>query len=65
MIYTCRPVKLAIFVARGKKTIDQIKAETNADVIINGGLFETNKPSIAYCPLIVNGENITGDTDNY
>ena len=65
MIYTCRPVKMAIYVAKGKKTIDQIKNETGADVIINGGLYELKHPEIAYCPLIVNGENISGDTDNY
>ncbi len=65
MIYTCKPVKLAIYVAKGKKTIDQIKTETNCDVIINGGLYELKHPDKAYCPLIVNGENISGDTDNY
>ena len=52
-------------VAKGKKTMAQIKAETGADVIINGGLFETRKPWIAYCPLKVNGEDITHCTDAY
>ena len=39
MIYTCKPKKLSIYINRELKNIDQIKAETGADVIINGGLF--------------------------
>lgn len=40
MIYTCKPARLAIYVNSARKTMDAIKAETGADVIINGGLFD-------------------------
>lgn len=42
MIYTCKPARLAIYVNTAKKTMDEIKAETGCDVIINGGLYNAD-----------------------
>lgn len=38
MIYACKPAKIAIYVTKGK-TAAQVKAETGADAVINGGIF--------------------------
>lgn len=65
MIYTCKPDRLAIYVAEGKKSIDEIKAETGADVIVNGGLFSLQTPSIAYCHLKAGGVEYARDEWSY
>lgn len=56
---------MAIYIAKGKKTIDQIKNETGADVIINGGLFNMSNPAIAYCPLKSDGVVYADDGYTY
>lgn len=56
MIYAAKPVRMAIYVAKGNKTMDEIKAETDCDIIINGGLFELKRPSVAYCHLKAAGK---------
>lgn len=40
MYYACKPSKVSIYVNTGRKTMAQIRKETGADIIINGGLFD-------------------------
>lgn len=64
MIYTCKPTKVAIYVNRGRKTAEQIKAETGCTALINGGLFDmsTFKP---VCHLKVDGQVLAKDSYKY
>lgn len=61
MIYAKKPTKVSIYVANCKKTIDEVKAITGADEIINGGLFDT-KPR---CWLKVSGTLLASDQYSY
>ena len=63
MIYTCKPEKVSIYVNSSFKTIDQIKAETGADIIINGGLFNSNWT--ACCHLKAEGKIYAADQWTY
>ena len=63
MIYTCKPERVSIYVNSGFKTIDQVQAETGADVIINGGLFNSNWT--ACCHLKADGKLIASDPWKY
>ncbi len=64
MIYTCKPAKVALYVNTQKKTMDEVKAETGADVIINGGLY-TMSTWTPVCHLKVNGKVIAADQWSY
>ena len=48
MIYTFTPEHMGIYVNKGKKNIDQIKAETGADVICNLNLYNNDWTGAAY-----------------
>lgn len=63
MNYTCKPEKVAIYVNSSFKTIDQIQAETKCDIIINGGLF--NSDWTACCHLKADGKVIAADQWTY
>lgn len=52
MIYICKPEKISIYVNTSGKTATQVKAETGADAVINGGAFDDDRP-VAH--LKVNG----------
>ena len=62
MIATIKAKRIEIYINSADKTLAQIKRETGATHIINGGLFEGNK---ACCQLKVDGKVYTTDTDNY
>ena len=64
MYYTCKPSKVQIYVNNARKTMAQIKNETGADVIINGGIYNmsTFQP---YCWLKVNGQLLAHDQYGY
>ena len=63
MFYTCKPKKMAIYVNTKWLTIDQVKAETGCDVIINGGLF--NPDWTACCHLKAGGKVYAADQWKY
>lgn len=63
MIYTAKPTKMTIYINSAFKTMDQVKAETNADVIINGGLF--NPDWTPCCHLKADGKLIASDQWTY
>lgn len=63
MIYTCKPARVGIYVNTQKKTMDEVKEETKADVIINGGLYNPNFTPC--CHLKVNGQVIGADQWTY
>lgn len=64
MIYTCKPERVAIYVNRDSKRIDEIKAETGCDVIINGGLF-TLATWTPVCHLKADGHIYAADQWRY
>lgn len=64
MIATIKPRRIELYVNSGKKTLAQIKAETGASHIINGGLYDL-KTRVPYCQLKAGGKVYTTDTDNY
>lgn len=63
MIYACKPEKLEIYINSGRKTMDQIQAETGCDVIINGGLFNGSFKPV--CHLKANGTVYAADQWKY
>ena len=63
MVYSCYPTKLAIYINRNKKTIDQILAETGATAIINGGLFNSYFKPV--CHLKADGVLYASDPYKY
>lgn len=64
MYYVCQPSKIQIYVNTGRKTMAQIKKETGADIIINGGIYDMKK-YIPYCWLKVNGQLLAHDQYAY
>lgn len=65
MFYTCIPNKIQIYVnSYPYKTIDQIKSETNCDIIINGGLYNM-KTYKHTCHLKVDGKLLGADKYTY
>lgn len=63
MIYICRPKRIGIYINNRRLTIDQIRAETGADVVINGGLFTANFSPV--CHLKSNGTVFASDPYKY
>lgn len=63
MQYICKPEKIRIYINSDYKTIDQIKAETGADVIINGGLFDSAFKAV--CHLKADGKIYAADQYKY
>lgn len=63
MIYKCRPERLSIYINSKRLTLDQIKAETGADIVLNGGLF--NADFSACCHLKADGKLIASDQWTY
>lgn len=57
--------RLQIYVAKRQKTIASIKAETKADYIINGGLFDMNYNDSPNCWLRVDGKTLHTDRYGY
>lgn len=64
MIYACKPEKLGIYINSGRKSIDQIKDETGADIIINGGLYDMSTFT-AVCHLKADGVIYAADEWQY
>ncbi len=64
MIYTFNIKKASIYINTGQKTLSEIKKETGADVLINGGLFDTKK-FIANCHLKADGYLYAQDPYTY
>jgi len=64
MFYTCKPERLAIYINSKRLTIDEIKAETGADVIINGGLY-TMATWTPVCHLKADGKVYAADEWSY
>ncbi|MBP5582034.1 MAG: peptidoglycan-binding protein, partial [Ruminococcus sp.] len=64
MITTIRPRRIELYINTAEKTLAQIKAETGASHIINGGLYDL-KTRVPYCQLKAGGKVYTTDTDNY
>lgn len=62
MITTIHPTRIALYINTGKKTLAQVKAETGATHIINGGLFENWR---ACCQLKSSGTVYADDGYNY
>lgn len=56
--------KARIYINSGKKTLAEIKKETGADVLINGGLYDMNK-FIALCHLKADGYLYSEDDYTY
>ena len=63
MLTTIRPTRIALYINTGKKTLSQIKAETGADYIINGGSFDNL--STPNCQLKANGKVYVNDGYRY
>lgn len=63
MIYTFTPVEMGIYVNTGMKSINQIKAELNCDIICNLNLFNGNWTGAAYTKS--NGKVVGSDGYNY
>lgn len=64
MIYQCKPERLAIYINSKRLTLDQIKAETGADFIINGGLY-TMSNWTPVCHLKADGKVYAADQWTY
>ena len=64
MVYTCKPEKIAIYINKNcKKSLSQIKAETGADIAINGGLY--TYPNTPVCHLKADGKIYAKDQWTY
>lgn len=63
MITTIRPNRIALYINTGKKTLAQIKKETGADYIINGGSFDNL--STPNCQLKADGKVYVNDGYRY
>lgn len=63
MEYTFKPEKIAIYVGNCAKSLSQVKAETGADIVINGGLY--NADLTACCHLKVDGKVLAKDQWTY
>lgn len=65
MVYAFKPEKIAIYINKNcKKTLSQIKAETGADIAINGGLY-TMATSEPVCHLKADGVVYAADEWQY
>ncbi len=64
MEYKFNISKASIYINTKRKTLAEIKAETGADVIINGGLYDMTK-FIAYCHLKSDGYMYAEDKYSY
>lgn len=64
MQWTGKAAKVRIYVNTNRRTMQQIKAETGCDVIINGGLYDMNtyRP---VCHLKVDGKVLSQDQYTY
>ncbi len=63
MLTTIHPTRIALYINTGKKTLAQIKAETGASHIINGGSFTSmTRPD---CQLKANGKVYVDDGYTY
>lgn len=56
--------QIGIYINTAKKTLAQIKLETGADYIVNGGLFDMSKWQ-PYCHLKANGKTYVSDEYKY
>jgi uncharacterized protein YcbK (DUF882 family) len=56
--------RVQVYINNAKKTVAQIKAETGADYIINGGVYDREK-FIAHCHLKADGYTYAEDAYNY
>lgn len=64
MIATVNPHRIELYINSNKKTLAQIKAETGASHIINGGLYNLNT-RVPYCQLKAGGTVYANDGSNY
>ena len=63
MIATIKPVKIELYINSGKKTLEQVKAETGCQYIINGSSFSTL--TLPDCQLKANGKVYVDDGYTY
>lgn len=64
MYYACKPSKVSIYVNSARKTMAQIKKETGADIIINGGIYNMST-FVPYCWLKADGKLLASDHYTY
>lgn len=64
MYYVCKPSKVSIYVNTGRKTMAQVKKETGADIIINGGIYNMSN-FVPYCWLKADGKLLASDHYTY
>lgn len=60
MIATIKPRRIELYINSGKKTLAQIKAETGASHIINGGIYNLDT-RVPYCQLKASGTVYAND----